>query len=269
MMDLRAYRLSAADIQEARRHLYYQPFIVSDEVQTGIAYDWAHSKGIYQMQRSEVSPAEWEEFCHLNEQLRNLYDYWIGEIDRYSGGIAGRSVVDTACAEGYFLYRSKQRGAASCTGYDLAPHLAGTTAFLNRVTGLGIEFRNIPYDMRAHRIAGASPSDIVISSAILVHLSDPTYYLEHVASLARRALFVFSTFEDTDAYRITFEQPRQYHDQNARFPLCFSGRNLVSTGLLKFAISDLGFRDLIEIPTPKGIDLPLDWSMHRAFIALR
>lgn len=268
-MDLRDYRLSAADVQEARRHLYYQPFIISDDIQTGIAHDWAYGKGIYQMLRKEVSFADWERFCYLNGQLRGLYDYWIGEIDRYSGGIAGRSVLDTACAEGYFLYRSKQKGAARCLGYDLAVHLAGTTAFLNRVTGLDIEFQNIPYDMRSHRILGASPSDIVISSAIMVHLSDPTYYLEHIASLTKQALFIFSVFECSDAYRVTFENPRQHHEKDARFPICFSGRNSISTGLLKFAISDLGFQDLIEIPTPKHIDLPLDWAKYKAYIALR
>jgi len=207
-MDLRSFRLSAADVQEARQYLYYQPFIISDDVQTGIAYDWTHGKGIYQMLRTEASQAEWEEFCYLNGQLRSLYDYWIGEIDRYSGGIAGRTVVDTACAEGYFLYRSKQKGAARCLGYDLADYPTEVTSFLNRITGLHVEFQNTPYDMRTHRIVGASPSDIVISSAIMVHLSDPTYYLEHIASLTKQALFIFSVFDDSDAYRITFENPR-------------------------------------------------------------
>src|SRR5258708_13766558 len=43
-MDLRKFNPSAADVDAATRLLAYQPFIISDEVCTGVAYNWLHAE---------------------------------------------------------------------------------------------------------------------------------------------------------------------------------------------------------------------------------
>ncbi len=264
-MDLSKFRLSKEDIDEARRHLFYQPFKISDDVQSGVAYDWAYGKGIFQADKRLVDPETWAAFDHLNEQLRITYDYWLRSIAKSYGDMSAALVVDTACAEGYFLYGLLGHGAGRCIGYDISDRMAGAIGFLNRVTERHVEFRNIPYDMRQHKISGAPLADIVISSAIMVHLSDPTFYLEFLGSITQKVLFLYSAFEESDEFRITHEFPRMHHDNDAKFPLCFSGRTTISTGLLKFALADLGFNQVIELPPI--VSLPIEG--HRAFIAIK
>ena len=48
-MDLRKYKLSPADLAEAKASLFYQPFRISEEIQSGVAYDWIYNKGVFQV----------------------------------------------------------------------------------------------------------------------------------------------------------------------------------------------------------------------------
>src|SRR5689334_11415204 len=187
-MDLREYKLTAAEIQEAKSCFFYQPFRFSEDVQSGIAYDWAHNKGVFQVDRREVDAATWRSFDTLNNDLRTTYDGWLDAIAAQYGDMRGASVLDIACAEGYFLHGLKQRGAGRCVGYDLAPRASVATKLLNKLFGHDVEFRNAGYDMQLHSVPGAEPADIVISSAIMVHLSDPTFYLAFLGAMTKKLL---------------------------------------------------------------------------------
>ena len=61
-MDLRKYKLSPADLAQAKASLLYQPFRISEEIQSGIAYDWIHNKGVFQVDRREVDAETWKTF---------------------------------------------------------------------------------------------------------------------------------------------------------------------------------------------------------------
>lgn len=264
-MDLRKYKLSPADLAQAKASLHYQPFRISEEIQSGIAYDWIHNKGVFQVDRREVDDATWKAFDTLNNNLRITYDGWLDEIAACYGDLRSASALDIACAEGYFLHGLKQRGAGRCIGYDIASRPNISTSLLNRVLGHDVEFRKVAYDMRHHTVPGAEPADIVIASAIMGHLSDPTFFLEFLGSMTKRLLFVYSAFEDTDVFRVTYEGPRVHHDASAKFPLCFSGRTTVSTSLFHFAMKELGFTRVIE--APQRVHLPQ--QPYRAYIAIK
>jgi len=264
-MNLRKYKLSPADLAEAKASLFYQPFRISEEIQSGIAYDWIYNKGVFQVDRREVDAETWKTFDALNHNLRTAYDGWLDAIAAGYGDLRNASVLDVACAEGYFLHGLKQRGAGRCIGYDIASSPSVSTGLLNRLLGHDVEFRNIAYDMRFHMVPGAEPADIVISSAIMVHMSDPTFFLEFLGSMAKRLLFIYSAFEDTDVFRVTYEGPRLHHDAKAKFPLCFSGRTMISTSLFHFAMNELGFTRVIE--APQLVRLPPE--PYRAYIAIK
>ena len=143
----------------------------------------------------------------LNYNLRTTYDGWLDAIAASYGDLGNARVLDIACAEGYFLHGLKQRGAGRCIGYDMATRPSISTGLLNRLLGHDVEFRNIAYDMRLHTVPGAEPADIVISSAIMGHLSDPTFFLEFLGSMTKRLLFIYSAFEDTEVFRAPMKAP--------------------------------------------------------------
>lgn len=263
-MDLRKYNLSNEKIDLAKNTLFYQPFIISDDIQTGVAYDWRHGRGVFQMNRKDVSRNEWNQFVEENKLLRNTYDFWIDTIISIYGDISNATVIDTACAEGYFLFRFLEAGAKRCIGYDMDGRLSESISTLKKITGLNAEFYNTPYDMMSHKISGSETADIVISSAIMVHLSDPTYHIHFLSSITKKMLFIFSAFDESDDLTISYQYPRMHHDKNAIFPICFSGFTKISTSLLKFGLTDLGFHEIREIDNP--MQMP---PFHKAFLANR
>ena len=94
-MDLRPYRASAEQVSALKGLIGYQPYILSDDVQTGIADIWIHKSGIKSVRRSDVTPEEWTRFCASNARLRAMYDGWIDAIAQATGPLEGKTVVIT------------------------------------------------------------------------------------------------------------------------------------------------------------------------------
>ena len=88
-MDLRQYSPSRPQILAAMGALNYQPFIISDNVQTGVAYSWIHSADPradrfwkFVFQRDRLPADLWEKAVDANARLRAMYDDFISEIAR-------------------------------------------------------------------------------------------------------------------------------------------------------------------------------------------
>jgi SAM-dependent methyltransferase len=245
-MDLRPFQLTREQVQLGAQLLDYQPFILSDDVQTGVAYDWlygAQDSGRYVAHRDRVSDETWRRFDAANAQLRAMYDEWIDAACLHASG--SESVVDVACNSGYFLQRFAQKGYRDCIGYD---RLDKTEAFvyLNGILGTNTRFIHRPYDSWTHRLPGCSPADVVIASAILLHLSDPLYFLHLLAGVTRKVLFLFTRVIQSSEYLVKYEEPNAYY-KGDDFPICFDNNNSISTGLLRLSLKKLGFRDVIEL----------------------
>src|SRR5579864_1334309 len=88
-MDLRIFGITPEQAKLGAKLLDYQPFILSDDLQTGIAYDWLygdtdrygyHDPGRYVVDKSTVPAEVWERFASANRRLRFMYDHWIEQI---------------------------------------------------------------------------------------------------------------------------------------------------------------------------------------------
>jgi hypothetical protein len=101
--------------------------------------------------------------------------------------------------------------------------------------------------MRTHTIPNAASADIVISSAIMCHLSDPLEYLTFLASITKKALLLFTSIDEADTYHIIYDGAKTFFP-DSRFPYCFDTNTHISKGLLLFGLKDLGFSRIIEIP---------------------
>jgi hypothetical protein len=264
-MDLRKYRPNSHQIQSLLGNGCYQPFIFSDFFLSGCCYSWvtgdlifAMDKGndiAYQWQSAHVplkplknyiTQENWELFVDCNNRLRDMYDSWIEFTLRKINQPSNYSVIDTASNAGYFLYKFKERCAGRCIGYDLQ-NFSIYYDTLNKLTGFDVEFYQNPYNMFTHSINNSPSADIIVSSAIMCHLSDPLHYLAFLGSITKKALLLFTAVDDTENYQITYDGAKKYYPE-LLFPNCFDEMTHISKGILTFGLKELGFTDIIEIP---------------------
>ncbi len=270
-MDLREYNPTIDQIDELKKIMTdmivsYQPFILSDNCCTGTADDWINQSGKYMMEKDNVCFEDWDRFTEANGRMRRMYNDWINSICNLAGPLSDLTVVDTAASQGYFLYELLKRGAKRAVAYDLDyPPIHKSYELLNEITGYAVEFISEPYDMMTHKIPNAVEADIVISSAIMLHLSDPTYYLAFLGSITKKLLFLFTAIDDNPDYRITYHGEPRTHFKHFTFPICFDGTTSVSRPLIELGLRELGFQKIIELPHQKDW-LPISW--YRPFKVL-
>lgn len=275
-MDLREYNPDPALIAEVKDYMEYQPYILSDDFQVGIAHDWLYRSGTMKMDRSQVSAKDWKAFSKANARLRAMYNDWIDMVwDVVYPETPNPTVLDMAGNAGFFLYRFLEKGASRCIGYDLNPKFGHTYKLLNQIIGVNAEFVHSPYNEMTHEIPGAEQADIVISSAIMCHLSDPTYLLAYLGSLTKKALLLFTAVDDSSALKITYSKPGAFdHMKNPperRFPACFDNMTSISRPLLALGFEAVGFKQVIEIEHRRKW-LPSSYlNRHnlRAFLAIK
>lgn len=267
-MDLRRYNLSDKQINEGKNLLTYQPFIISDDIQTGNAYAFLYGEGsLTVMEKDNCSEEEWKKFTEANAKMRAMYDDWIDATCASVGHLSKLSVVDTACNNGYFLYRFWEKGIRECVGYDRADYSASIN-LLNNITGYKVRFVHEPYNPRTHKINGCKKYDIVISSAIMCHLSDPLDYINFLGSITNKALLLHTRVSEENAFIIYLGKANRYYEEDS-FPVCFDNDVTVSRGLLFESLRMVGFHDIIEVEY-KDSWLPKDWyRWQKTLIALK
>ncbi|AON56463.1 class I SAM-dependent methyltransferase [Herbaspirillum seropedicae] len=261
-MDLRKYALPRHDIDQAMTVLNYQPFIISDDVFTGVAYSWiydenggrrVYSRNEFVFDRTECSAELFERAGAANQQLRLIYD---SILDTLAEKFPGCSFADMACNNGYFVIGAAQRGMTDCVGYDGADY-SESIDFLNRVTGVNTRFVQTHYDSWRHWADGFEMADVVLASQVMQHISDPLYFLSFLASRAKKALVLFTGMGDTEEYQVYYQDPNRFYS-NKPFPTGFDNDVGLSKGLLFKSLDLLGFDEIVEIPRQDNW-LPQSW----------
>jgi 2-polyprenyl-3-methyl-5-hydroxy-6-metoxy-1,4-benzoquinol methylase len=265
MLDLSSLDASAADIERLRDYCAYQPFVLPGGTVTGAGLSFIKQTAKrYSDVRDEEAVRG--EFLRAAKSQAQMYEDVIDFTAGLVGGFAGKTVLDFACNAGYLTFRASQLGAAIALGIDKVDY-SEAFAMVNRALGTAALFRKGEHDMATHRISGAeSEFDVVMNVAYMIHVSDPTFLLAELAKKAKRALVLLSSFTRDDGFQIVFHpQVRRYWQR--RFPLCFDGKTQMSDGLLKFALTDLGFGQIHEVP--RNSPWPLREPTWRAFVAIR
>lgn len=292
-MDLRPYRptqeqLATVKDLACRGLLCYQPFIFSDELQTGAGYEFATGKegaglvycaeppaqyrGSPPVERLLINPAIKSEFAKDNHALRSLYESMVDLVEKHAGPIADFSMADIGCCAGYFPLAFAKRGARRAVGYDLVDYTP-TFELLNGILGTQAEFVHQGYIGESQRIKGVETFDVALSIAVLVHLSDPLQHLAFLGSIAQRAIFVWTLTSsdlnpaDDEKMFIRYHSVNRYYE-HSKFPFCFDVTQ-ISPALLKKSLEMMGFSDIYELaPTPDG--MPERWfKTHRGYLGVR
>ena len=281
-MDLRDRNLSPKQIAGlhdfiVERKLGYQPFIFSDDLETGEGFKFVnrgaggniHWKNA-DLRVEDLLTADAEAFRRENAVLRSIYDDFIGHIDSKIG-IGGLSFAEAGCNTGYFLYRLALKGARRCIGYDFTKN-ARVFAWFNAALGTACEFHLAEWDSFRHRFryAGMPKVDVALSVAVTCHLADPLHHLTYLCERASKAVFFWCPINRDDGLSLTFGTPARFPNALA-WPLGFDNEVRFSVPLLKLTLEQCGFEIVHEIAPPAA--LPEQWKTwhrwQRGYIALR
>lgn len=280
-MDLRS-RVSKEQLERARKLAFrgilnYQPFVFDDglAVGSGMSIVQGHRKdppsiwcpnatekdaGPDYIASAVAKPGEKEEFFHDNLQLSKCYDDMVTQIGEKLGGFGGLSALEVGCNAGYFPVSLAKAGAARAVGYDRVDY-SDTFALLNDVCGTNAEFKLFSYN---GELEAKEKFDVVMTVAVLVHLSDPLHHLAWLGSAAKKALFAFTPCHNDDDYTIRYHTVNRYYKD--RFPYCFDVTT-VSRKLLRLSMEMMGFTEIHEITTPA---MPPNWSsVHLGLLGIR
>lgn len=272
-MDLRQYSPSRMQILAAMSTLNYQPFILSDNVQTGVGYSWIHSADPrddrfwkFVFQRDRLPADIWEKAADANGRLRAMYDDFVSEIARrYPGG----SLLDVACNNGYFPVRAEQLGMRGCAGMDRRPQHWASIKVLNDITGTAATFINRSYSPVTHQAKVGKRYDVVVASAIMCHLPDPLNFLAFLGSIAKEAVFFWGQMLDTEEYLVAYNEPNRFKATTRKFPHGFDDNTRISRGLFRKSAELMGFGKIVEIGH-RDTWLPAQWyAPHRAWLCMR
>lgn len=247
-MDLRTFGITRAQALQGAQLLDYQPFVLWDDIQTGVAYEWVYQEeahSTYVAYRDRMTDLEWRRFSETNAQMRTMYDDWVEEICRAAPG--AQTAFEVACNSGYFLQKLALKGYKECRGYDILDKRE-VFAFLNGLLGTNTQFIHRSYDSWKHTIPDCGPADVVIASAILLHISDPLYFLKFLGDRTRKLLFLFTRVIEAPEFVLLYGSPPNRYVKDAPFPVGFDNNNHISTGLLDFSLRQAGFREIVELP---------------------
>jgi SAM-dependent methyltransferase len=262
-MDLREFGIDAAQANAAAALLHYQPFILDDDRQTGVAYSWLYSDdptrdhyGRLLFDRSKVSADVWQHAWDANRRLATMYDAFVSVIaDVCRAG----SYLDIGCNTGYLPVRASLSGVKVTAGLDYDDYTAAFD-FLNAITGSRASFYQGMYEPAVHALkpaAGPLDSyDVVSATAILCHVPDPLHFLRAISCLAKKALFLWSGFVESDELLIRYNPENKFHIK--KFPDGFDDGTSISLGLLFHAMRALGFSRHEEVQN-QPTWLPADW----------
>ena len=207
-----------------------------------------------------AKPADKDEFLQTNEALAGFYDGVIKQITEHLGGVAGMSVLDVGCNAGYFPISFSRAGSAQSIGYDRVDYTE-TLALLNEICGTRAKFQIWDYD---GALKAKEQHDLVLSVAVLVHLSEPLRHLAWLGSAAKKALFVLTPCHGDDDLSIRYHTVNRYYSN--KFPNCFDVTTL-SRKLLYLAFEQMGFSKVVELSTKP---MSQNWQdTHLALLGIR
>lgn len=291
-MDLRPYRLSASQLEEAVRFirdgsLRYQPFIFADTLEVGEGQNLhdRYPDGLFVNQvyadrdlgLGKVQTSDLAHFRACNAGYRNLYEHFADAIaGHFEDRMGDLDFAEIGCNSGLHLFNLALRGARSCTGYDWN-EMGPLFAWLNRILGTDVAFHRSTWNRYNHQLDGADAPevDVMISSVFLNHQFDPLQHIAYICDRSREAVFlwVLAASPQPHPYVVAYSPSMEMIPEGkdvAGFPDFLNNGISISEPLLRIILERLGFTDIQTIEPP---DVDAEWQQFckgfRAYLAIR
>lgn len=250
-MDLRKYpKVKTIDEKELLNLWWYQPYIFTDDIISGIAPTW-FIKGLDKsiIKRSKF-PRQFRRFWNLSNRTACMYQDWLNALCNISlVNLKQARVFEIACNTGYCLFWLKERGARCCVGIDKA-ELDKQQSILREITGINdIDFRKGGWFSEMHYIDGLCEDerfDIVICTAFAQHISDPLHLIKQLSDITENALLFHSAVGCINLGMNIRCIPAEHHKKwGDKFPNNFD--TVISRKLLIHSLKECGFRHIVEL----------------------
>jgi 2-polyprenyl-6-hydroxyphenyl methylase/3-demethylubiquinone-9 3-methyltransferase len=124
----------------------------------------------------------WDPESELFGPLHKLNPLRLEWIDRVTGGLAGKNVLDVGCGGG-ILAESMAAKGAKVLGIDLGQKALGVARLHKLESGTGVDYRLVAAEALAIETPGAY--DVVTCMELLEHVPDPASTVAACASLAK------------------------------------------------------------------------------------
>jgi 2-polyprenyl-6-hydroxyphenyl methylase/3-demethylubiquinone-9 3-methyltransferase len=124
----------------------------------------------------------WDPESELFGPLHKLNPLRLEWIDRVTGGLAGKNVLDVGCGGG-ILAESMAAKGAKVLGIDLGEKALGVARLHKLESGTGVDYRLVAAEALAIETPGAY--DVVTCMELLEHVPDPASTVTACASLAK------------------------------------------------------------------------------------
>ena len=112
--------------------------------------------------------------------------------DAIPADLTGKSVLDIGCNGGFYSLEMKRRGAARVLGIDTDEGYLNQARFAAEVTGLEVEFRQLP----VWEIARLGETfDLVIFMGVLYHLRHPLLALDLIHEHVAKDMLLFQSMQ--------------------------------------------------------------------------
>ncbi len=106
--------------------------------------------------------------------------------------MTGKSVLDIGCNAGFYSFEMKRRGAERVLGIDTDPGYLQQARFAAEVTGVDVEFRQLPV-WEVARLG--EKFDLVIFMGVLYHLRHPLLALDLIHAHVAKDLLLFQSMQ--------------------------------------------------------------------------
>jgi 2-polyprenyl-6-hydroxyphenyl methylase/3-demethylubiquinone-9 3-methyltransferase len=124
----------------------------------------------------------WDPDSALFGPLHRINPLRLDWIDRASGGLDGKRVVDVGCGGGILTEAMAARGAVTL-GIDLGDKALGVARLHQLESGIAVEYRLVAAEALATEMPGAF--DVVTCMELLEHVPDPASIVAACAALVR------------------------------------------------------------------------------------
>jgi hypothetical protein len=269
-MDLRPFILSNEQLTTGidfirSGQLFYQPFILSDNVEVGEGQNLHDEyRDVTQISDYNVyapqydvggrkQPGDPVHFRKCNQEYREIYNYIADQICKHAGDSLNKlTFAEIGCNTGLNLFNLAVRGAKSCHGYDWND-LSNFFSWMNGLLGTDVRFTHGIYDNLYHRFkdnVDVPEVDIMINAIFTNHQCDPLQFLSYLCDRARKGVFLWALIhpglkEPCIVY--TAEMEGDILRKDRPFPLSFYNGVVLSEALLKTSLKYLGFGEVQAI----------------------
>lgn len=268
-MDLRPFvksprqRAKAQELVE-RGLLVYQPFILGEDLATGVGYEFekdAEFAGLVywptcdpelarnpSIDRLLIDNDLKHDFLASNKALHRTYEHFVSSIFAHVPAMETKSFADFGCNSGYFPVVMAKRGVQVAHGFDREDYSL-TFGFLNELLATKAAFVRSRWNPCGQPQVGSY--DIVVSMMTVVHMYSTLDFLKFLGGLAREGLLVWTICNKDTDISIRFGEPAKYYAGDG-FPYLFDNRVFPSKPLLQKSLELMGFSEIIELGHGEG-----------------